>query len=434
MIDHLAFSTLAARSIDGWLTPDESLEFETHLRECGACRALLIDLRADDARLAGIGPMQTSPALRRQVLEATHRRTHPTWLLVAAALLLVAATVGVIAVGAYLTKQFVRPGIELSVDWQAIPAAELSGGASTSRIRAVVAGPDGLVAVGSAGGQAATWTSTDGVRWPRSPDLPGGAGAELVTVEVGGPGFIAAGRSGAGGAIWTSPDGVTWSPAGPPDAFPEAVVNLVRRSGDGWIAAGGAVGTAGLTGATWRSTDGLDWHASIASAIAKGFGTPLHNIRSLFQRPDGVWIAHSEPFGETPYSSPDRMNWELIAGGIPGLGGVKDVRQIGDMTIAVDGAVASWSRDGIGWTKSTMTPPVDGSIDAIDVGADGVFVLGTGPAGSFIYRSADGRAFARDASPIGGVGSTVYDVATFAGFEVAVGIDRGGGAVWSRKK
>ena len=434
MIDHLAFSTLAALSIDGWLTPDESLEFETHLGGCAACRALLAELRGDDARLAGIGPMQTSPALRRQVLAATHRRAHPTWLLVAAALMLLAATAGAIAVGAYVTKLFVRPGIELSVEWQAIPAAELSGGATTSRIRAVAAGPDGLVSVGSVGGQAATWTSTDGVHWLRSPDLPGGAGAELTTVDVGGPGFIAAGRSGAGGAIWTSPDGVTWSPAGPEEALHQAVVNLVRRSGDGWIAAGGAVGPAGVTAATWTSTDGRDWHANIASTVENAYGTPLRNIRSLFRRPDGVWIAHSEPVGETAYSSRDRTNWELVASGIPPVSRVMDARQVGSVTVVVDGAMASWSTDGLDWTKSTMTPPVAGSIDAVYVDDEGVFALGTGSSGSFIYRSADGRAFARDADPIGGVGSTVYDVATFAGAEVAVGIDRGGAAVWSRKK
>ncbi len=432
MIEHPPFATLAARSIDGWLDQDERIEFSAHLGSCVACRALLVGLRADQARLAAIEPIQTSPALRRNVLAATHRRTRPSaWLLVAAALLVLAATVGALAVGAYLSRSFDRQVIELSVDWQAIPAVDLAAGATTSRIRAVVAGPGGFVAVGSAGGKAAVWTSKDGVTWPRSPDLPDGAGAELVALELGGPGFVAAGRSGVGGAIWTSPDGIAWTPVRPADAFPQAVINVLRRSDDGWIAAGAAFGAAGLTGATWISIDGVTWQGRIPSAGVSSGADYMPSLTSIFRRPDGVWVAHRLG-DDVPFSSSDGRTWVRMSSAIPGLTGVRGVRQIEGGMVAVNGTGASWSIDGVTWSTSTMTPAVEGSLDGIEVETEGFIAFGTGSTGSFVYRSRDGRTFLRDQALIGEGGGTVYDVATSAEVDVAVGIEDGTGAVWSR--
>ncbi len=435
MIEHPPFATLAARSIDGWLDKHERVEFEAHLTGCASCRALVMELRTDHERMAGIRPMTTSPALRRQVLAATHRRARPAaWLLVAAALLAVAATIGALTAGAYLARLFERPAIELSADWQAIPAADLAAGASTSRIRAVVAASDRFVAVGSAGGQAAAWTSTDGATWPRSPNLPDGVGAELVAVEVGGPGFVAAGRSGSGGAIWTSPDGVTWTAAGPADVFPEAVVNVLRRSDDGWIAAGAAVGSAGLTGATWVSPDGLTWQGSIPSVGVSSGNAFVSSLGLIFRRPDGVWIARPLNDPVVAYRSLDGLRWDRMVDDVPDLGRTRDVRHVGGTLVAVGGPQPLWSVDGLTWSASAISPPVDGSLESMEVLPDGVVAMGKGPKGAFVYRSTDGRAFLGDADTIGGVESTVYDVATSAGVEVAVGIDRGAGAVWSRTR
>ena len=434
MIEHPPFATLAARSIDGWLDQDERVAFEAHLGGCVACRSLLTELRADQERLAGIRPMATSPALRRQVLAATHRRARPAaWLLVAAALLAVVATLGALAAGAYLARLFDRPAIELSADWQAIPTAQLAAGASTSRIRAVVAGKERFVAVGSAGGQAAVWTSHDGATWPRSPDLPGGTGAELVAAEVGGPGFVVAGRSGSGVAIWTSPDGITWTPAGPAGAFPQATINVLRRTEDGWIAAGAAVGSAGLTGATWTSTDAVTWQDNIPSAGVGSGDAFLQSIGSIFRRPDGVWIARPGNDPGVAYRSSNGIDWDRMVDDVPDLGQTRDVRQVGRTLVAVGGVQALWSIDGLTWSASAVLPPVDGSFESMEVLPDGVLAMGKGPTGAFVYRSADGRSFVRDANPVGGVETTVYDVATSAGVEVAVGIHRGAGAVWSRK-
>ena len=290
-----------------------------------------------------------------------------------------------------------------------------------------------FVAVGSAGGQAAAWTSTDGATWPRSADLPGGAGAELVAVEVGGPGFVAAGRSGAGGAIWTSPDGITWTEAGPADAFPQAVINVLIRSEDGWIAAGAAVGSAGLTGASWTSPDGITWEGTIPSAGVGSGADFLPSINSIFRRSDGLWIAFKSGI-DVPFASGDGHVWARMPEAIQSLPEVRGVRQVAGGLVAVDGARATWSADGMTWSISSMTPAVKGSLDFVEVDPDGFVAIGTGSDGPFIYRSPDGRTFVRDTATVGETGGTVYDVATSAGVEVAVGIQRGAGAIWSRTR
>lgn len=99
---------------------------------------------------------------------------------------------------------------------------ELFGGAEDQVVMAVVAGKQGLVAVGydEAGGDrdAAAWRSDDGLTWSRTqlgqPSLGGDGNQVMVGIAAAEGGLIAVGRDEAGGtrwaALWTSSDAVEW--------------------------------------------------------------------------------------------------------------------------------------------------------------------------------------------------------------------------------
>jgi hypothetical protein len=91
--------------------------------------------------------------------------------------------------------------------WVESPSTAALNGAS---LRSVAVAPDGtIVAVGSQGGVAQAFTSTDGLAWTPS-GLPGGGTVAhgLVTLDGG---LLALGDDGTGTPTWTSPDGVTWT-------------------------------------------------------------------------------------------------------------------------------------------------------------------------------------------------------------------------------
>jgi hypothetical protein len=97
------------------------------------------------------------------------------------------------------------------------------GGRADQTIWSVIAGGPGLVAVGddSSGGDgdAAVWTSGDGVAWSRvladAAVFGGAADQSMQAVTIGGPGLVAVGFDFAGGdqdgAVWSSADGLVWS-------------------------------------------------------------------------------------------------------------------------------------------------------------------------------------------------------------------------------
>ena len=123
----------------------------------------------------------------------------------------------------------------------------------------VVATEEGFVAVGRAGGRAAAWASLDGRNWIRA-GLDGGEVADVVI--VGELGIAAFGRDGDALAVWTSFDGVVWErvPGGGgvfDDRPGPAEVVDAYDDGDGFVA---VVERAGVVEA-WRSADGRSWTA-----------------------------------------------------------------------------------------------------------------------------------------------------------------------------
>lgn len=145
--------------------------------------------------------------------------------------------------------------------WQ---AARLTPDAS-GMMRAVVAGPAGLVAVGTNGGDdgARAWTSPDGLTWTAAQDQPAfryySLPLRMQAIAAVPGGFVAGGwrsDAGKGSAVtWSSADGVTW--AGPvwESSFSGGQVR-------GVAVVGGSVVAVGRTGyPDWNQA--VTWMASV---------------------------------------------------------------------------------------------------------------------------------------------------------------------------
>ena len=142
------------------------------------------------------------------------------------------------------------------------------------------------MAVGQAGGDAAVWTSVDGLTSSRVLHDEGVFGgtdeASMSDVTVGGPGLVAVGSDGferddavqgqlansdrdfsGRAAVWTSVDGINWSRV-PND---ETVfggegnqwMSIVAAVGPGLVAVGGEWSSEVHAAAVWTSVDGITW-------------------------------------------------------------------------------------------------------------------------------------------------------------------------------
>jgi hypothetical protein len=116
-------------------------------------------------------------------------------------------------------------------------------------MNAVAAGRDAFVGVGSDVGavRAIAWRSTDGLAWTQAPDDPGldnfGLKIEMRDVTWTGSGYLAGGHFLFGtqypsGAIWTSDDGLRWTRAPDVPALSQGKVQGVAAGGPGLVAVG----------------------------------------------------------------------------------------------------------------------------------------------------------------------------------------------------
>lgn len=430
MTDHMRFRLLAAESVDTVLPVADATELARHLEGCPTCLAELQAMRSDHRRLGDLGSMDVPVEMRQAILlRARHGdRPRPWLLLAAAALLLVALGAALLVAGAILRTN----RIQLTLDWQAIPADALGSGASASRIRAITSTAAGFFAVGSAGGKAAVWWSEDGRAWFASTDLPDGDGAELAAVELGGPGLIAAGRSGRGPAIWVSADGRTWRPADPASDTTDLSINTIAQGPLGWLAIGTGLGPRGTSGVAVASADGERW--TRADPIDRG--RPIPPLQTGGAMPDGRWAVVTLFEAGDTYTSTDGLVWtaapELREMG--GLGGFVPFR---DRIVAFNlrSTTVRRSLDAVAWSEVSIPADSTEEIETITVlRTDEVALLGTGRSGPLVLRSSDAQAWTRDAIPGGAARSTAYDMAALGRVEVVVGIRDGVSAIWIRER
>jgi hypothetical protein len=246
-----------------------------------------------------------------------------------------------------------------------------------SLVRSVANGSNGLVAVGTAGRDAATWQSTDGLTWQRNPSsaaLSGSQPLEILSVSAIAGGYAAVGYEGpsvgtARPAFWLSPDGIRWERGSTADDVEAGRAEGVAAAGDVIV----AVGTAGTTehptgGLAWTSPDGRIW-TSISDrepfAAGKGHGVSVA---------PGGFVAVGADLDDKKAmvwrSSADGRTWAR-APDAPSLGNyglaieMRDVTLAGSTYIAVghllfgtqfsSGVIWS-SPDGLSWTRSPDAP------------------------------------------------------------------------------
>ncbi len=240
------------------------------------------------------------------------------------------------------------------------------------RIRDVAAGGPGFVAVGGVEGDAAVWTSPDGVTWTRVTDIPdtvrgGEDNYELGMVTTGGPGLVAmtAPTVGMGGtgpgeiAVLVSSDGLSWTDVA--ELSRDAIVSDVTAGGPGLVVAGHVpYGDPALvedsTVAFWTSPDGSTWSQA--------------------------------PYDEAVFG--DQTSVAAVAAGGPGLVAVGS----GD-----EGAAAAvWtSPDGLTWTRVPHDKAVFGDAWMTDVivGGPGLVAVGSSLEGREVWTSPDGVSWTR---------------------------------------
>jgi hypothetical protein len=278
----------------------------------------------------------------------------------------------------------------------------------------VTAGGPGLVAVGTDGshyhgeeghlqewGDAAVWTSVDGVTWSRVPhDEAVFGGAVMSSVTVGGPGLVAVGGTNSGAAVWTSVDGIIWSRVPHDEAVfgGDADMSSVTAGGPGLVAVG--PGFLGGPAAVWTSADGLTWSRVPHDEAVFG-GAGMSSVTA--GGPGLVAVGWFEEDGENGqgaavWTSVDGFTWSRVPHDETVFGGEAGQRMTsvtaggpGLVAVGFDGGgifsgeynAPVWtSVDGLTWTRVPIDEAIIGApgggtgLESVTVGSRGLIAVG----------------------------------------------------------
>jgi len=342
---------------------------------------------------------------------------------------LLSLTTGQTALEDAASSQQSTPTGESALEWTRVPIdGAVFGGAEV--ISVTVGGP-GFVAVGSDGsdedGDAAVWTSPDGISWSRVPHDEAGLGGEgaqrMTSVTAGGPGLVAVGSTeyyldeyvSLSAAVWTSSDGITWSRVphsrpvfgGIPKGVGGTEMSSVTAGGSGMVAVGWWEYDSLEAAFVWTSPDGIAWSqvphdvgafdsVSVRGITAGGAGFVAVGATESDLVP-GVW------------TSEDGIKWTRVRHD-------KDAFGTGANELL---SVASGASElvAVGRFSEPMEPDSPGSDNLVDHPA--------------VWTSTDGNQWIRNVLP--GEGHMTSVTATASGY-VAVGRGVGAPAIWFANK
>lgn len=262
------------------------------------------------------------------------------------------------------------PGLErVTASPSALP------GEVNSRFTGVAVGSRAIVVVGEQEGEAAVWTTFDGITYEPVPldegDFPGGT--VLHDLVVTSEGFVIVGSAHGRAAAWSSAEGRSWT-ANELEGGTVADVVIVGELGIT------AFGRDGDTIVTWTSFDGLSWQR-------------VPGGTAVFDRPGGARVVGAYDDGDTflalvdrdgvaeTWRSPDGRSWspEPPEGAelLPAEGPPRPTTLLGaGSTVVVLGAVAD--PDGVDaavWTSVAGAPWERVSPSEAVFGGDGAQVI-----------------------------------------------------------
>jgi hypothetical protein len=374
-------------------------------------------------------------------------------------------------VGANRAKAMRKPPIALRpVEVGSDPWIE--PGLPTALRHGVTAGGPGFVAVGSVGsnddGDAAIWTSPDGMTWSRVPHdetVFGGPDTQrMLSVIAGGPGLVVVGADGSFGerdwdaAVWTSVDGITWSRV-PHDEVvfggeESKAMTSVTVGGPGLVAVGGAghEWDEGGDAVVWTSVDGIIWSRVPHDESVLG-GARVQTMSSVTVGGPGLVAVGSDSQGRAHndsdaavWTSVNGITWsrvhhddEAVFGGIgfqkmfgvtvggPGLVAVGSDQPGDDVPAGPSSAAAVWtSVDGITWSRVHHDEAVFGgtggqAMAAVTTAGPGLVAVGSDGGGydtradSAVWTSVDGITWSRVTHDEAVFGGTRMSSVTVAG-------------------
>jgi hypothetical protein len=345
--------------------------------------------------------------------------------------------------------------------WSRVPHDDaVFGGEGGQGMESVTVGGPGLVAVGWGDGDAMVWTSVDGVTWSRAPHdeaVFGGENMNMSSVTVGGPGLVAVGWDNTGNdgdaAVWTSVDGITWFRV-PHDETVfggGAVMSSVTAGGPGLV----AVGDADDDAAVWTSVGGLTWSRVPHDESVFG-GTDSQGMLSVTVGGPGLvavgWDGQGEPgyargMDAAVWTSVDGIAWSRVPNDESVFGGMDNPSMVsvtaggpGLVAVGVGTSALAWtSVDGLTWSQvpydmaifGGLSPGAGMAMTSVTAGGPGLVAVGES-AGAVVWTSVDGITWSRvhDRSVFGYVPSMLSVTAGGPGL-VAVGTDGGDAAVWT---
>ncbi|MBX6358113.1 MAG: hypothetical protein IRZ05_19975, partial [Micromonosporaceae bacterium] len=291
-----------------------------------------------------------------------------------------------------------------------VPLKEISGLNRLARDTADIAAAGGMfVAVGSANGDAAIWTSgNDGANWKdaASPGLLGGPGRQALRGVAHGPkGWLAVGSTTTNPAVTrpllvTSADGKSWR-AGPAVEVPAGHFLLapavVAAGPKGYVMAGEDRSATGTLPALWFSSDLKRFTRSAPGSLpAGGAGVRIHDVAATphgFMAVGGAGTADRET--GVVWVSSDGRNWSARGRVLPPdatSAGLRHVVATETGVVVVGTAMtkdgprpfsALTTDDGASWEYGTL--PADAAASVLDVTSTGRGVVAVGS-----HRSPEG--------------------------------------------
>jgi hypothetical protein len=260
---------------------------------------------------------------------------------------------------------------------------------------------------------AALWSSNDAGLWRRVAGLPAPEGSSISAAVANGGTVLAVGTSGGAAAAWRSTDGAAWTliPLPEPEAGSTERLTAVAESGGGYVAGGYVQSATAVRAASlWRSMDGAAWRRAAvelpggpseitgiaavgpADLVAVGIaGDERSGTAAVWRSTDGgaSWSSVT-----SPAFSAGRM-LGVVAGG-PGIVAVGELA-------AQTGAAAWFSADGSDWQASSG-PGLDYYglemvMTAVSRDGSGFVAAGwrsdAGNGSAVVWRSSDGRTWVR---------------------------------------